>query len=392
MSKENEDIKKDAPLDQSIGSSFIYQNKYNTISKKSQDRIDELIKIYTTQTINDFQKSLFPYEESELVSHSRIYGIYDVFDRHLAFSDSQAQAAFEHLIKFYRYFDLNKEHNKYLLNVTQYSDLLLYAVDFTFKSYCVSGVEWFPKDGNLNRSFYRGLANKVIENFNIMVGTLTAPLDQGGLNRFSRWPMLKELSPIQAAQIVFTCEIIRTVCTLENLHSPVANGIVAYYCRSGKNYGIYEKLGRGQVDTWAEWLSGAVKKNWKMEFYEKLIDLASRDENRIIENKNPDLVFMNNCIINVRSKERLPFSPDYVSLRKHAVMALDSLPDMPIWKLKNGKVLTAEDYIRGFVTYEGGRETLIKVIGAVLRAKFNWRHMITLHNVTGNNGKSTFLG
>lgn len=182
------------------------------------------------------------------------------------------------------------------------------------------------------------------------------------------------------------------VCTKYTIASPIASGIVTYYVEHGDNEGVSETIGKGIVDIWTEQLVGAAKLNWKNEFYEKIVAIASRRENRVLENQDVDLIAMNNCIFNFKTKERLPFSSDYVTLRKHAVSLPESLPDMPTHTMENGSVLTAEDFLNKFVPYDGGSEILFKVIGACLRSKFNWRNMITLVNVSGNNGKSTFLG
>lgn len=47
--------------------------------------------------------------------------------------------------------------------------------------------------------------------------------------------------------------------------------------------------------------------------------------------------------------------------------------------------------VDNLVPYDGGRDLLVKLAGATLRNRHNWRIMVTIFNKTGHNGKSTFL-
>lgn len=317
-----------------------------------------------------------------------------------ALSNSDFIDAVNSAINHYAYRDITKERGDYLDIVQQTSDLELYAVDYSFKYFYVPSNrvpfnEFIKKQKEQRgKEFYKSLANDVVLNYNNMVSILSIPKDEGG--RGLKWSGKQFLSPIQAARIISVVETIRMVCTkytiASPIASPIASGIVTYYVEHGDNEGVSETIGKGIVDIWTEQLVGAAKLNWKNEFYEKIVAIASRRENRVLENRDVDLIAMNNCIFNFKTKERLPFSSDYVTLRKHAVSLPESLPDMPTHTMENGSVLTAEDFLNKFVPYDGGSEILFKVIGACLRSKFNWRNMITLVNVSGNNGKSTFLG
>lgn len=200
-----------------------------------------------------------------------------------------------------------------------------------------------------------------------------------------------KLSAYQAAHIVSKYEIIRMVCTSETVHQPKSNGILAYYRHDGPNEGVYEEIGDGIIDKWSEELVGSATSNWKNEFYKKIKDIASRHENRIVECEDENLIFMRNCIFNYKTRERMDFSYEYVTLRKFDTDLPPSQPKVPIHTKPNGSRINLLEFLHSLVPYDGGVDFLVKVAGAVLRSKKNWRYMVTLQNTTGKNGKSTFL-
>lgn len=398
MTDKEKDIKKDSPLaeERTINKSY---KDYTTVSKSNQASINNLKYGLDNKTQDDMVDDL---SQSEL---KRILKCFvDVDENPICqdasdlknLTDKDFRKAIKVTINDYIYSGINKELDKYLRNVQQISDLEIYAVDYTFK-YVYAESNNVPFKDFIEKSkscygneLYKQYSNAVVANFNMMVNRLNKRKSDGG--RGLGWGRKKSITSAQAAEIISVFEIIRMVCTPESINSPTAYGIFTHYEEEGPNKGVYEPIGKGLIDRWSEQLAGATTKNWRNEFYDKLYGIASRRENRVLEDRNVDLVAMNNCIFDVRTKERLPFSPEYVTLRKHETNLVDTLPAMPTYKLHNGKTLTVESFLKGFAPYEGGYEVLIKVIGACLRSKFNWRTMITLQNTSGNNGKSTFLG
>ncbi len=108
-----------------------------------------------------------------------------------------------------------------------------------------------------------------------------------------RWPKLKSIDPVQAAELVFAQEVIRMVCVKETVDKPTSEGVLAMY---DPDEGIYREIGDGQIDLWCQEVVGAANGNWKKNFAQKLHDMASRRENRVCECDNPSLVFMANGI------------------------------------------------------------------------------------------------
>lgn len=121
-----------------------------------------------------------------------------------------------------------------------------------------------------------------------------------------RWPKLKSIDPVQAAELVFAQEVIRMVCVKETVDKPTSEGVLAMY---DPDEGIYREIGDGQIDLWCQEVVGAVNGNWKKNFVQKLHDMASRRENRVCECDNPSLVFMANGIWDYEERVLREFPP-----------------------------------------------------------------------------------
>lgn len=203
--------------------------------------------------------------------------------------------------------------------------------------------------------------------------------------------VVREFPDSIAAAIIMKTRRIRMVCTKENLHKPTADGILAEYVEDGSDRGIYRELSDGSIQQMAEELMGAASIAWKRNFKKSLHDLADRTEYRVAECSDPNLVFVQNGIFDYRTKMLMDFDPEIVSLRKHAVTLPETEPDVPVHVKPDGTKITFWEWIDSLVPYDGGRDLLIKLAGAALRDRYNWRVMVTLHNKTGHNGKSTYL-
>jgi len=282
--------------------------------------------------------------------------------------------------------DDTKEYTMVAFNGNSYSVLEEVAVKIYMDRY---KTYWYSNGLDRKVMSLRQIAFKVIELFNFLINTNNEVHER-------MWRYSKELSPVQAALIISEYEIIRMVLPEDLIDNPESEGVCAYYVDSGQYEGTYRQIGRGQIDIWASALEGAAKYQWKKEFLEKIIDISNRKENRVFEEENNDLVFMQNTIFDCRNKKFIGFSPDYISLRKHKTFLPPTCPPLPTHVMKtesslNGSVITFWQWLESLAPYEGGVDYLVKVAGAALRHKFNWGKMFVLTNRSGKNGKGTFL-
>lgn len=212
-----------------------------------------------------------------------------------------------------------------------------------------------------------------------------------GRDKGEKMRLPNTISAVQAGELVFAYERIRMVCSAETIEDEKSEGTVAMYVDHGKDEGIYKEIGDGQIESWCSEIVGSVGSSWKREFTVKIHDMASRRENRVTECQDADLVWMANGIWNCSAGKMMGFDPELVALRKSTTVLPDKEPSEPVHVKPDGTPITFGQWIDSLVPYEGGRELLVKLAGATLRNRVNWRCMVTLYNKTGHNGKSTFL-
>lgn len=259
-----------------------------------------------------------------------------------------------------------------------------YAAEFKAVEHVIYWIR-IRNGGKLNAYTLEKLSEMVQEQMVMLVKLLAKPVDKGG--RGLNWSVPKNLSAVQGALIILEKEVIRLICTEENLKKSTANGILAMYQQEGDFAGTYLEVGANQIDEWATSLVGAAEQKWKKEFHAKLRDSAER----VCECSDENLVFMKNGILDYETKELIPFNPGFVTLRKSPIELPDSPPPVPVHTKPDGSQITFWEWLDSLAPYDGGKELLVKLVGAVLRNHHVWRVMVTLFNKTGRNGKSTFL-
>ncbi len=239
--------------------------------------------------------------------------------------------------------------------------------------------------GRLDTVSLREVANDIQQAMILQIGFLSLPTSAGG--RGLSWSRPKTISPVQCALFILERETIRLVCTKEEVKKATPSGVLAVYQREGEFKGIYRELGTYQIAQWATEFAGAVNQKWRDEFHAAISDNAKP----VCECENPDYIFFKSEILDYETKDRIPFSSDIVSLRKIPFDLPTAEPDVPKHTKPDGTVIDFWDWIDSLVPYDGGRDLLIKLLGAVVRHNHVWRIMVTLFNPTGKNGKSTFL-
>lgn len=101
-----------------------------------------------------------------------------------------------------------------------------------------------------------------------------------------RWPKLKSIDPVQAAELVFAQEVIRMVCVKETVDKPTSEGVLAMY---DPDEGIYREIGDGQIDLWCQEVVGAANGNWKKNFDQKQRELEASEQDAPAPEVIPDV-------------------------------------------------------------------------------------------------------
>ena len=243
-------------------------------------------------------------------------------------------------------------------------------------------VNYFKNTGILCTVPLRDVANDIQRIMRAQILWVNTPVDQGEPG--FKWASPKTISLVQCAFFMLERETIRLVCTKEEVNKANPRGVFAVYQREGEFKCIYRELGMhsGQLN-----LPGCKSEKWRNEFQAAITDNAKP----VCECENPDYIFFKSEILDYKTKDRIPFSPDIVSLRKIPLDLPTAEPDVPKHTKPDGTVIDFWGWIDSLVPYDGGRDLLIKLLGAVVRPNYVWRIMVTLFNPTGKNGKSTFL-
>lgn len=105
------------------------------------------------------------------------------------------------------------------------------------------------------------------------------------------------------------------------------------------------------------------------------------------EDKN--LIPVNNGIFNYKTKELLPFSPDYVFLTKTKIDYVDNPQNPIIHNPDDNTDWDVETWISELSDDPEIVELLWQVIGSVVRPEEAWDKVIFLYSTIGNNGKGT---
>lgn len=160
---------------------------------------------------------------------------------------------------------------------------------------------------------------------------------------------------------------------------------VAIYCDKGRNEGLYIFDESVFYQTIKRFNYNIETRDVK-EIKQMLFNMAPKCR----RNNNPDLIAVNNGIFNYKTKELLPFSPDYVFITKSRV---DYNPNAKNITIHNDKDNTDWDVVSWVESLSDNPQIVLllwEIIGAVIRPNVSWNRLACFFSTVGNNGKGTF--
>ena len=110
---------------------------------------------------------------------------------------------------------------------------------------------------------------------------------------------------------------------------------------------------------------------------------------RVPRTMDPDLVAVNNGIFNFRTKELLPFSPDYVFLAKSHVNYDPDAVNVTIHNSVDGTDWDVESWIESLSDDWEIVELIWQIMSAIVRPFVRWDKSAWFYSEEGNNGKGT---
>lgn len=199
---------------------------------------------------------------------------------------------------------------------------------------------------------------------------------KGGLFKYTA------LLPIQIARLVNYIYCIRRI-PYAGERGNIDLDLLAVYQESGPNKGLYV-----ENETALRWVVRSIKEDISnSEFNEvrqALRDIALRAE----RTQDRDLVPVNNGIFNYRTKQLMPFSPEYVHLSKSSVNYNEHAQNVVICN-PDGTYWDVESWMQSLSDDSEVVALLWQVLGAILRPFARWGKCIMFYATSGNNGKGT---
>ena len=110
---------------------------------------------------------------------------------------------------------------------------------------------------------------------------------------------------------------------------------------------------------------------------------------RVARTMDPDLIAVNNGVFDFRTKELLPFSPDYVFLTKSRVDYDPDAVNVTIHNDEDGLDWDVESWIESLSDDVEVVELIWQILGAIIRPFVRWNRSAWFYSNTGNNGKGT---
>lgn len=162
--------------------------------------------------------------------------------------------------------------------------------------------------------------------------------------------------------------------------------LVGVYAEEGKNKGIYDVNG-GELNRKVRLIRSNLEEKDVAEIEKQLKQQAEVCD--ITKGRDKDLVPVNNGIFNYRTKELLPFSPEFVFVYK---ITVDFNPhaENPIIENIDGTFWDIESWIlEMFPNNPNTADVVWHIIGAIIRPGVSWNKAAFLYSKKGNNGKGT---
>lgn len=232
--------------------------------------------------------------------------------------------------------------------------------------------------------------NRAIEKYNMGPEDPTASANAKSYVRFpdqkpkdERARKLQALTPAQIAQIIAKRHQACRLATVgENADKDY--DMLGLYQSEGDNEGIYV-ASEDDFHTIARKYNYGLKDKDFKEIMSALRDMVPR---RAL-NSDPDLVAVNNGILNYATKELMPFSPEYVFMTKSHVDFVPNAPNPIIHNDEDGTDWDVVSWMNDLSDDPEIVELLWQILGAIVRPRVSWNKSAWLYSTVGNNGKGT---
>ena len=202
-------------------------------------------------------------------------------------------------------------------------------------------------------------------------------------DKSEKLPILKCLPAPVIAECLYNLNYIRKInCTGRQNMSD--SSILAIYVPDGPRGGTYSTDERIFYKKAKEFCYTITKQIFK-EVLEHLM-LAAEE---VCPCQDADLIFVGNGIFNYKTKQLMPFSPEYVSLSKCGVDYIPLAANPSIYNPIDKTTWDIENWMNELSDDPEIVNLLWETIGAVIRPNVSWNKSVWFYSNSGNNGKGT---
>lgn len=159
--------------------------------------------------------------------------------------------------------------------------------------------------------------------------------------------------------------------------------LFALYQESGPDAGIYTSE-ESQFRELVRLYNG----NFKLADCTEVLSIVRDRCPQVVENTDPDLIAVNNGILNYKTKELSPFDPEVVFVAKSTV-DWDPDAESPRITMPDGETWEVESWMAELSDDPEVVDLLWHVLGAVVRPNVKWGRAVFPFSEGGNNGKGS---
>lgn len=195
----------------------------------------------------------------------------------------------------------------------------------------------------------------------------------------NKWQYLKSLPNICVAKLILVNEPVRSIL----FTGKKVESCLGVYQEDGDSRGLY-----AVEDIYFNKLVRKYKFGATMKDVKEVVEILNAEAEFASLNDNRDLIAVNNGIFDYRTKELMPFSPQYVFTAKSSV---DYVPNAvnPHFTMHDGLDWDVESWFASLSDDLAIINLLWEVVGAIIRPHVRWDKIICMYSQKGMNGKGT---
>lgn len=210
--------------------------------------------------------------------------------------------------------------------------------------------------------------------------------NKGRKDTFSPSPpitKLQALDEMTVVRVLLARHRIASISFTGALQSGEGNTVLGMYCDMGPGEGLYVV-----DDAPIARLASEIRPSFSNNAIESLLKRMRTHAEVVVKTTEAHLIPVNNGIFDHARQVLLPFTPDYVFLKKSPVDYVEDAEN-PVITTPEGDEWDVESWIESLSDDEGVPELIWEILSALVRPGVRWNQAAFFHSERGNNGKGT---